>query len=276
MNNSNLSLPNTIDSVTGSQNIVNMWKSHYEDLFNCLGKEQDVNSLCKNVEYKLDVEVSHCELIKAITDLKNNKGCGLDGIYAEHLKHCSEKIIPMLAMCFTSLFVHGILPQDMISVVLVPIVKNKRSSICSKDNYRPIALASIVSKLLEKIIYDRIAYALNTCSNQFGFKAKHNTDMCIYAFKEAVIKYRSLNSNVFSCFLDASKAFDRVNHFVLFDKLIQRGIPQYIVRILIFWYTSQTMYVRWKNLVSDGFNVSNGVRREASSHRTFFVFIWMV
>ncbi len=45
-----------------------------------------------------------------------------------------------------------------------------------------------------------------------GFKAKHSTDMCIYAFKEAVLKYRSLNSNVYSCFLDASKAFDRVNH----------------------------------------------------------------
>ena len=116
----------------------------------------------------------------------------------------------------------------MISVVLVPIVKNKNASICSKSNYRPIALASIVSKVFEKIIYDRIAYSLITCDNQFGFKAKHSTDMCIYAFKEAVLKYRGLNSNVYSCFLDASKAFDRVNHYVLFEKLIKRGIPIYI------------------------------------------------
>ena len=77
-------------------------------------------------------------------------------------------------------------------VVLVPIVKNKRASICSKANYRPIALASIVSKIFEKLLYDRISYALTTCSNQFGFKTKHSTDMCIYAFKEAVLKYRSL------------------------------------------------------------------------------------
>ena len=58
-----------------------------------------------------------------------------------------------------SYFIHGVLPPSMISVVLVPIVKNKRISICSKNNYRPIALASklIMSKLLEKIIYERVS-----------------------------------------------------------------------------------------------------------------------
>ena len=44
-------------------------------------------------------------------------------------------------------------------------------------NYRHIALASIVSKVLEKIIYDRIAVYLTTCSNQLGVRAKHSTDM---------------------------------------------------------------------------------------------------
>ena len=61
-------------------------------------------------------------------------------------------------MCFSSLFVHGCLPEAMISVVLVPIVKNKSASICSKSNYRPIALASIVSKVTEKLIYDISQY----------------------------------------------------------------------------------------------------------------------
>ena len=80
-----------------------------------------------------------------------------------------------------------------------------------------LLLQPALCPVFEKIIYDRIAYSLITCDNQFGFKAKHSTDMCIYAFKEAVLKYRSLNSNVYSCFLDASKVFDRVNHFVLFE-----------------------------------------------------------
>ena len=109
--------------------------------------------------------------------------------------------------------------------------------------------------------YERVSEALETCSNQFGFKAKHSTDMCILAFKEAILKYRDLSSNVYTCFLDASKAFDRVNHFKLFTTLSKRNVPMYIIRILIFWYTSQTMYVRWNNTMSTGFNVSNGVRQ---------------
>ena len=147
----NMPLPNVIDGVTGSINIVDMWTSHYNDLFNCLRNNNDVKQLNTDVHYDANIEVTHSDIISAINDLANNKSCVLDGVNAEHLKHCSDRILPMLAMCFTGLFIHGVLPPSMISVVLVPIVKNKRISFCSKNNYRPIALASIMSKLLEKI-----------------------------------------------------------------------------------------------------------------------------
>ena len=149
----------------------------------------------------------------------------------------------MLAMCFTGLFIHGVLPPSMISAVLVPIVKNKRISICSKKKLQAHCSSEYNVKTTRK---NNFSEALETCSNQFGFKAKHSTDMCILVFKEAILKYRDLSSNVYTCFLDASKAFDRVNHFKLFTTLSKRNVPMYIIRILIFWYTSQTMYVRFE------------------------------
>ena len=124
----------------------------YNDLFNCIKKDNNVHDLYNNVCYEPDIEVSHADITSGIEGLANNKSCGLDGVSAEHLKHSSNRIVPMLAMCFTGFFIHGMLPPSMIYVVLVPIVKDKRASVCSTSNYRPIALASIMSKLLEKII----------------------------------------------------------------------------------------------------------------------------
>ena len=157
MHKGNLS-PNGIDGVTGSHNIVTMWKSHYEDLFNCLSNSKDVNTICKNAEYQKDIEVSHSEIIHAIKYLKDNKSCGLDGISEEHLKHCNDDIIPLLYVCFTSLFIHGTLTESMIYLALVPIVINKTAGICSNSNCRPIALASIVSKVFEKKIFVTILH----------------------------------------------------------------------------------------------------------------------
>ena len=50
----------------------------------------------------------------------------------------------------------------MLSVVLVPVIKDKARKISSKDNYRPIALASVISKLVEVIMLDRIEMYMNT------------------------------------------------------------------------------------------------------------------
>ena len=150
------------------------------------------------------------DISNLISSLKLNKSCGMDGIQAEHLKYSSPRLIPLLSMVFSSFFVHGFLPSSLMSVVLVPIIKNKAGNVSSSENYRPIALASILSKLIENIILNRTEELSTSNHNQFGFKKHHGTDQCVYLLKEALNLYKSLNSCISICFLDASKAFDRV------------------------------------------------------------------
>ena len=71
----------------------------------------------------------------------------------------------------------------------------------------------------------------------------------------------SNSTNVYACFLDASKAFDKVNHFHLFKQLLHRGIPVIFVRLLFYWYRNQKCAVRWGHYVSNDFMVTNGVRQ---------------
>ncbi len=75
---------------------------------------------------------------------------------------------------------------------MIPVIKEKTGKINSKANYRPIALTSIISKVFENILLYRLEDYVLPNANQFGFKSKHGTDMCIYALKEIVLKYRSI------------------------------------------------------------------------------------
>ena len=81
---------------------------------------------------------------------------------------------------------------------------------------------------------------MRTSSNQFGFKPKHSTDMSVFLFKQTVSLYVNQNTPVFSAFLGATKAFDKINHQILFKKLVLQGVPIYFVRLLWYWYKSQS------------------------------------
>ena len=144
---------------------------------------------------------------------------------------------------------------------LVPLVKNKSGDLTSKDNYRPIAINSILSKIFESIILNRYSTLLETSHNQFGFKSKSSTDLCVFTLKQVVEYYRNRSSSIYVCFLDASKAFDRVNHWLLLKKLIVRQVPHYVIRLLVFWYTQQLFCVKWGDATSGYFHVKNGLRQ---------------
>ncbi len=86
----------------------------------------------------------------------------------------------------------------------------------------------------------------------------HSTDMCIYLLKEAIRFYAKHYSPIYACFLDASKVFDKLNHWILFKKGKQLGCPVYLVQFLVYWYQKQKLCVKLGNYLSDTFSVSNG------------------
>ena len=164
-------LPTNIDGKIGEREIVSLWREKYFEIFNCV--PSDISSITyNNLDFCDEMIVTSKDVEDSIRKLDCGKACGEDAISAEHLKYASNRILPILSLCFTSCFVHVWLPADMISVILVPIIKDKAGKINCSSNYRLIALSSILSKVLEIIIFDKLQYYLDTCDNQFGFRKK--------------------------------------------------------------------------------------------------------
>ena len=85
--------------------------------------------------------------------------------------------------------------------------------------------------------------------------------MAMFALKQTVDFSQSSGHTCIMCFLDAKKAFRRVNHFTLAKKLLDGNVPLHIVKLFIFWYREQEFMVRWGNSLSMTFRCSNGIRQ---------------
>ena len=156
---------------------------------------------------------------------------------------------------------HGFLPDAFMRTSIIPILKNKNGDTSAKSNHRPIAIVTAMSKIFELCLSRIMDVYLFTSDNQFGFKQKQSTDLCIYTVKSIIQYYNYYSSPVYTCFLDASKAFDRINHWTMFKQLILRNVPSILIRILCFWYRSQELCILWGNTRSSFFTISNGVRQ---------------
>ena len=100
-----------------------------------------------------------------------------------------------------------------------------------------------------------------TKDNQFAYKTGHSTDMCVFILKEIVRHYNKHRTPMYVCFLDASKAFDCVNHWKLFKVMVECKCPAFIIRLLMYWYRNQKLCVKCDSVISKKFSVSNGIKK---------------
>ena len=215
MNNCNTILANVIDGVSGPDSIASHWKQHFDKLLNVHVNSDNslkdyILSNFDKIKHNSNMSVSTKSVSEIIGKLECGKSAGPDGIGVEYLKFSNIKIHILLPLCFTLCLAHGYLPPAMIETTIVPIVKNKLGNLADSSNYRPIALATIASKMFESVLLFKCAEYLSTSDNQFGFKSSHSTDLCIYTLKEFIDYYKSRGTTVYITFLDASKAFDLV------------------------------------------------------------------
>ena len=114
-------------------------------------------------------------------------------------------------------------------------------------------------KNLEICIQRRLEEYLWTTDNKFAYK-KVIQQTC-FILKEMIRFYRKHRTPVYVCFLDASKASDCVYHWKLFNVMIERKCPAFIIRLLLLWYRNQKLFIKWDSVLSEKVSVSNFIKQ---------------
>ena len=258
----------SIDGVT--DHVEEHFKSKYEELFNSAGDGVELLKVQKEAEEKVDhqsleyVDKVTPDLVKqASHKLKSGKSDPVYSFSSDCFKNGSESMYEKLSSIIQSFLIHGHVTNILLLATLVPLIKDKLGSPNSSKNYRSIAISSILLKLIDWIFLLLFGVHFGLNDFQFAYQAGCSTTMCTWAVLETVELFLNNGSEVFSCAMDMTKAFDLTLHSLLFRKMIAAGFPVIFVRLFIFIYVQQVANVRWNGEVSSTFPMTNGVRQGA-------------
>jgi len=106
----------------------------------------------------------------------------------------------------------------------IPKVKDTLSTALKCDNFLGIAISPILSKVFEHFILEQYQSFLYSNNNQYGFKKGVSCNHAIFAVRNIVDSFVSKGSTVNLCAIDIAKAFDKVNHYALYMKLMKRFV----------------------------------------------------
>jgi len=115
------------------------------------------------------------------------------------------------------LILHSYVPNTFGHTIIVPLVKDRNGDVSKLSNYRDISLSPIISKLFEACLSNKFACYLVSHDLQFGFQKNSSCASAIFVVQQTVDYFTQRGSCVFLSALDASKAFDRVDHRTLFQ-----------------------------------------------------------
>lgn len=201
--------------------------SHSTTTINHLNSHNSTNAIG-------DIEIDPDVVLKALKSLDLTKGPGPDRIPPIFIVNCANALMTPLTLLFTRSVKEGTVPSLWKSAFITPVHKNGNKG--DVKNYRPISKLCLFAKILERLVYTQVySTLLNTfIPEQHGFLRNRSTVSNLLLFTDFTTSSMDAGGQVDSIFTDYSKAFDRIDHKILLQKLLAAGIHGNLFR----WFTS--------------------------------------
>ena len=177
-----------------------------------------------------------CEEVTKLIMTSRDSAPGYDEVKIRPLQAVNSVISAPLAYIFNLSIMNGVFPDILKTANIIPLFKKEDSMLFS--NYRLVSLLCTLSKLLEKIMYNRVIDFLKEhdilFKYQFGFRQGYSTYLALTVLVDKLMKSLENGDYVVGVFLDFSKAFDTVDHEILLAKLQYYGLRGIASK----WFTS--------------------------------------
>ena len=183
-------------------------------------------------------------------------------ISSDVIKHISPSVFEPMRYIFNPSIEKGIFPDQLKIAKVTPLFK--KGDYALVDNYPPTSVLPCFSKILERIIYNRL-YSFFSENNilykkQFGFQKQHSTDHAIDHLVNEILKSFESNCYTLGVFIDLTKAFDTVDHNILLKNLFHYGVRGNNLKLLQSYLHNRKQYIAYENSSKTEYkNVIRGV-----------------
>ena len=206
-------------------------------------------------------EVTVVEVFKYLKNLSRKKSCGSDNLSPGILKDAALQIAKPLCHVINTSLKTSIIPSDFKLGTITPI--HKSGSKQEMDNYRPITVLPVCSKILEKCIHKQLLafleeHNLLSCT-QFGYRKNRNTELAATLLVDDIRRNMDKGEVTGSIFIDLSKAFDTLTHAQIIESLSSCGVTGTEKELFVDYLFNRKQVVRIEKEISPPEPVTCGV-----------------
>lgn len=260
---------------TKTEDIVNLFADFFKSVYEDDISVDSVPEFVTDFNLQLsDLSIERNDIIASIKLMEPKTSSGPDNIPPIFLKNCVNSLSYPLYLIFNKSLKTGQFPNSWKSSYLTPVFKKgSKNDVC---NYRPICILSSIPKLFEKIILSKISsnikHVITNC--QHGFVSSRSTLTNLTVYVNYINTALTNRKQVDSVYTDFSKAFDKVCHKILINKLVKMGIRGNLLAWLISYLSDRLLFVKINDCLSYEFIATSGVPQ--GSHLGPLLFILFI
>ena len=260
-------------SIKSGEEAIEIWKNHFAKV-----RGRSVDGDGETSGYQIDREekgsaefsqwlcepISREEVLWALNEVKKDAAPGLDGVVMDMM--LTERLFEVWVALFEVCWEHGMVPSSWRESVVVPVPKGKAKGVCNVNAFRGISLTSLVSKVVCKILEQRLSSVAEErgliVEEQGGFRKRRGCrdqllSLVLLGQTEMVRK----PAGMLVAFIDFAKAYDKVDQEKLWSCLQSVGVNGRFLRFLQALYDRNVCRVKVNGHISEEFEVHRGLRQ---------------